>query len=101
MQVPALIDTGAQESCIDEDLAQQLHLPLIDQEVMSGISGPTTLNVYLAHIAIPAMVTQYGRFTGVHLQKGGQHHQALIGRTLLTDMLVIYDGHTGTVKLAR
>ena len=32
VQVPALIDTGASLSCIDEQLAQDLKLPLINQE---------------------------------------------------------------------
>jgi len=101
ISVPALLDTGAQESSIDEDLAQQLKLPLIDQETRSGISGPIVLNVYLAHIVIPTVGTQYGRFTGVYLQKGGQFHKALIGRTMLSDMLLVYDGRNGSVQLAR
>lgn len=37
--VDALIDTGAGDSCIDETLAQQLQLPLIDQQQGSGIGG--------------------------------------------------------------
>ena len=53
VQVPALIDTGATESSIDEQLAQQLQLPLIDQEQVSGISGTITLNIYLGHVVIP------------------------------------------------
>ncbi|MFI5364365.1 MAG: retroviral-like aspartic protease family protein [Candidatus Binatia bacterium] len=101
VQVLALLDTGAQQSCIDEVLAQQLGLPLIDQQQMSGVGGPTIFNVYLAHINIPGLVVQYGRFTGVHLQAGGQYHRALIGRTLLNDALVVYDGRSGSVKFAR
>jgi predicted aspartyl protease len=100
VQVPALIDTGAQQSCIDEVLAQQQHLPLIDQQTLSGVSGATIFNVYLAHIVIPGLVTQFGRFTGVHLQTGGQVHRVLIGRTLLKGTLMVYDGRSGSVKLA-
>jgi hypothetical protein len=48
VQVPALLDTGASESSIDEQLAQQLQLPLIDKQTSVGISGPVVLNVYLA-----------------------------------------------------
>jgi len=101
VQVPALIDTGAAESCIDEQLAQQLQLPLIDTTTRSGISGSVTLNMYLAHITIPALVTEFGQFTGVHLQAGGQYHRALLGRKVLDDMLLVYDGLTGQVRLAR
>jgi predicted aspartyl protease len=101
VQVPALIDTGAAESCIDEQLAQQLQLPLINTTVRSGIGGSITLNLYLAHIAIPGLVTEYGQFTGVHLRSGGQFHQALLGRKLLDDIIMVYDGLTGMVRLAR
>lgn len=99
----ALIDTGAMESCIDEQLAQQLQLPLVDQVQVAGVGGHITLNVYLAHISLPALggFTQYGRFSGVHLAAGGQPHQALIGRTLLRDSILIYDGKSGSVKLAK
>jgi predicted aspartyl protease len=101
VQVPALIDTGACESCIDEQLAQQLQLPLINTTVRSGIGGSITLNMYLAHITIPGVVVEYGQFTGVHLQAGGQFHRALIGRKRLDDVLLVYDGSTGIVRLAR
>lgn len=101
IKVQALIDTGAQQSCIDELLAQQLHLPLIDQAPLSGVSGSTVFNVYLAHIIIPGVALQYGQFTAVHLQSGGKHHRVLIGSTLLRDVLLVYDGRSGSVKVAR
>jgi len=100
--VVALIDTGATESCIDENLAQQLQLPLVDTVSVSGIAGSTTLHVYLAHILLPGLAfTQYGRFAGVLLAAGEQPHQVLLGRSLLKDMILIYDGQSGSVKLAK
>lgn len=99
--VLALVDTGAGESCIDEQLAQQLQLPLVDQASTAGVGGATILNVYLAHIVVPGIVTQYGRFSGAHLTTGGQQHKAIIGRTLLRDTILIYDGQSGSVKLVR
>lgn len=99
--VEALIDTGASESCVDEDLAQSLHLPLIDRRSSSGIGGKEDFNVYLGHIRILALnFTQFGRFTGVKLESGGQPHRALLGRTLLRSMVLVYDGRDGTVRLA-
>jgi hypothetical protein len=97
--VPALIDTGAQLSCIDEALAQQLQLPLINQTTSGGVHGQGLLNVYLGFIGIPLLGTmQIGAFIGAVMS--GQMHRALIGRTFLTDMLLVYDGRTGAVKLA-
>lgn len=98
--VAALVDTGASHSCIDEQLAQRLQLPLVNQQHIAGVGGMTVLNVYLAHVAIPSLGTsQYGLFSGAHLARGGQHHEAIVGRTLLQGMMMIYDGISGSVKL--
>ena len=98
--VGALIDTGATESCIDDDLAQQLELPLIDRRDGSGIGGTERFNVYLGHIRIAALgFIEYGRFMGVRLKAGNQPHQALLGRTLLQRMILMYDGRDGSVRL--
>jgi predicted aspartyl protease len=100
--VHALIDTGALESCIDDQLARKLGLPVIDRQQCSGVNGPSTHDVYMAFIDIPAIVyAQYGRFMGVHLALGGQPHHVLLGRTLLQTMVMIYDGARGSVTLAR
>ena len=101
-QVLALIDTGALDSCIDDVIAQQLQLPIVNRQKVAGVGGTHTLNVYLAYIAIPLLGTvQAGMFVGAQLAAGGQSHGALIGRTLLSDTLLVYDGRSGSVKLAR
>jgi predicted aspartyl protease len=100
MTVPALIDTGAVESCIDEDLANELGLPLVDRQTCSGVGGEHELNIYLGHIRIPSLgQINWGRFTGARLASGRQPHRALIGRTQLAGMILIYDGRTGAVTL--
>ena len=100
-RVPALIDTGALDSCIDEDLAQELGLPLIDEAECSGVAGRHRLNVYLGYIRIPTLgQVRAGRFTGAKLHGGGQIHKALIGRTQLVGMILIYDGRTGSASLS-
>jgi predicted aspartyl protease len=99
--VEALIDTGATDSCIDEELATALQLPLIDQAHGSGIGGSEKFNVYLGHIKIASLgFIQYGRFMGVKLKAGNQPHQALLGRTVFRDMILVYDGRDGSVRLA-
>ncbi len=101
-QVPALIDTGATLSCIDDSLAQQLQLQVVDQWITSGASGAAKLDVYLAQITIPSLnVNHFGRFAEVHLQAGGQAHRALIGRSFLADCTLVYNGKTGSVTLSR
>lgn len=101
-QVPALVDTGATESCIDAALAHQLQLPKVDEQQVSGVGGVHKVDMFLAHIAVPALqFVQYGLFAGVSLHAGGQAHQALIGRTFLQDVMLIYDGRTGYVQMAK
>lgn len=97
----ALIDTGATESCIDEELAVSLGLPLIDKILLGGVAGSKEHNVYLAVITVPeTSLIQYGRFAGVHLTAGSQVHRVLLGRTFLKTSIFIYDGRTGRVTLA-
>jgi hypothetical protein len=100
-RVLALIDTGAIASCIDEVLAQQLQLPLVNQQNAAGVGGVHVLNQYLAYISYPGLnFVQAGLFLGAQLAAGGQGHQALIGRTMLANTLLVYDGRTGSVKVA-
>lgn len=101
-KVPALIDTGAIVSCIDDTLAAQINLPMVDRKVISGVGGHHLANVYVAQIRSPQLdFVQYGRFYGVSLAQGGQSHQILIGRTFLRNFIMFYDGPTGTVTLVK
>ena len=97
----ALVDSGASESCIDDDLAQKLALPVVDRRRVSGIGGIHEVNMYLAQIHVPSLrFTLYGAFAGVNLIAGGQSHYALIGRTFLRHFTMTYEGRTGTVTLS-
>jgi hypothetical protein len=98
--VAALVDTGASESYIDDAVATSLSLTIVDRQVVSGSNGKHTVNMYLAHIYVPAFgVTVYGRFGGVGLASGGQRHVVLIGRTFLMHFNMTYDGPSGDVEL--
>jgi len=98
---PALVDTGASESCIDSDLALGLRLPIMDRQNVAGVHGIGIVNIHLAQIYIPALkFTIYGSFAGVHLRAGGQPHSALIGRDFLQHFTMKYEGRTGTVILS-
>lgn len=97
----ALVDTGATESCIDNLLAVQLNLSIVDRRPISGVHGRKEANMYLAQVHIPTLnFTIYGAFAGVDLLAGGQIHSALIGRTFLQRFKMVYEGPTGTVTLS-
>lgn len=99
--IKALVDTGASESCIDNLLAAQLNLPIVDRRPISGSSGSHMANMYLAQIHVPSLKFNiYGVFAGVDLKAGGQIHSALIGRTFLQSFTMIYEGQTGSVTIS-
>ncbi len=102
MQVPAMVDTGAVFSCIDDDLSRSLDLPLVDRRVFCMLNGKRECNAYLAHMVVPALsLFQHGIFYGLCFAEIDQPYQAVLGRTFLRDMMLVYDGRTGCVRIAR
>ena len=99
---PALVDTGAIESCIDSALAREPDLPVVDRTTVAGVHGATEVNLHIAHIYVPGLDWMvYGEFAGVHLAAGGQPHLALMGRTFLRDFTLTDEGETGRVTIER
>jgi hypothetical protein len=99
--LPALVDTGASECCIDSVLAVALALPIIDRRPVSGVHGAADVNMHLAQIHVaPLRFTIYGVFAGVDLIAGGQAHHALIGRSFLRGFTMTYEGRSGTVVIS-
>ena len=102
MQVPALVDTGATFSCIDDEIARSLDLPLVDRRSFYMLNGKCECNAYLAHIVVPALsLFQHGILYGSPLDEIDRPYRAVIGRTFLRDMVLVYDGPTGSVRIAR
>jgi hypothetical protein len=98
--LPALVDTGAGESCVDSLLAAQLNLPVIDRRMQAGVHGAREVNIHMAQVHIPSLnFTIYGEFAAADLRLGGQSIDALIGRTFLQHFKMIYDGKTGDVEI--
>ena len=98
---PALVDTGASESCIDDELAMRLNLPIVSHRQVSGVGGTVDVNEYMAQIYLPELnFTILGPFAGVQLIAGGQRHYALIGRTFLRHFNMAYEGRTGSVIIS-
>ena len=99
--LPALVDTGALECCIDSGLALRLGLPIVDRGPVIGVYGSSVVNYHLAQIYIPDLEWLiYGRFPAVHLASCGQHHRALLGRNFLQRFTLVYEGQTGVATIA-
>jgi hypothetical protein len=103
-RIRALIDTGADLSYVDCDLATRLKLPIVDRarpRVLSG-SGLYEPDVYLAQIFIaPLLFVCAGEFPGVYLKRYGEPYEVQIGRTFLANCTLSYDGRSGRVTLTR
>ena len=98
----ALVDTGAQDNCIDRLLAVQLGLPTVDRQAVCGVHGLRDVDVFLAQIYVPKLDhTEYGKFAGVELKEGGHRQHVLLGRTFLSHFAFAYNGRQGTFSLER
>ena len=99
--LPALVDTGAQESALDVELAVSLNLPALDRRVIAGAGGLFESTIYLAQIYIPELdFTIVGPFDSANLVASGQPYYALIGRTFLRHFNMAYEGRTGSVIIS-
>ena len=95
-QVQAFIDTGADLSCVDVDLARSLSLQLADIRTTRGIHGEQRTEFYLAQLRIPVLsFTGRGILAGLHLQSSGFRQSVLLGRDFLRYFSMLYDGRTG------
>ncbi|MCY4474761.1 MAG: retroviral-like aspartic protease family protein [Chloroflexi bacterium] len=97
----ALIDTGAKRTSVDRDLATKLGFAIKDSEEIGTVAGPDVVPVYdVADIHIPSLglhVPLY--FLGARLHKN-LDCQVLIGRDILANYHMTYDGRTGRVTLS-
>ena len=98
--IRALVDTGAILCFIDDAIATKLGLLVVDRQILSGSNGQHEANVYLARVRIPSLnFILTGQFAGVQLLAGGQPHGVLLGRNMLSRMVMNYDGLNGKVTL--
>ena len=96
------MDTGANASSIDSELAGELNLPVVDQQIIAGVGGRHKVSMFLAQIHVPDLKHAInGKFAGIHLRKGGQMHDVLLGRDFLRGYVMIYDGVTNRATLLR
>jgi hypothetical protein len=97
-----LIDTGASTSCIDDEAAMQLQLPVVNVVKMASAShAATDRNVYPISfdiVGFGAKITVNSpRVTGAELKVQGL--LLLIGRDLLANTCLFYNGPAGQFTL--
>jgi predicted aspartyl protease len=97
----ALIDTGASNTCIDDDAARSMNLPVIDVGSMHSAShAKIPSNIYPIQIAIIGFPIQFRspRTMGAALKEQGL--LMLLGRDILQQCTFFYNGVTGQITLS-
>lgn len=97
----ALVDTGADMSCIDTQLAEKIGLDSIDTMTTISANGQyDEMPIFLAHIYVPNLeATIYGEIASAHLAHGKSLHRVLLGRDFLRRHIMTYNGPDGRVTL--
>lgn len=97
----ALIDTGASDTCIDEQTAHDLGLPVVDQVNMASASHPASpRNVYPITIEITGLPFPLNAPRAIGAELIPQGLLLLIGRDALQFCTVFYNGTTGEITLS-
>jgi len=96
-----LIDTGASSTCIDEAVAQQLGLPVIDVVQISTPShAQVQQNVYPAMLEIPVGHIRVSVPRAIGAVLSGQGIIALIGCDFLQNCTLHFNGPAGMFTLS-
>ncbi len=97
----ALIDTGASDTCIDEQAARGLGLPVVDQVTMASASHSSTArNVYPITIEITGLPFPLNAPRAIGAELAPQGLILLIGRDALQFCTLFYNGLTGEITLS-
>ena len=97
----ALIDTGASDTCIDEQTARSMGLPVIDVVNMSSASQAITpRNVYPITIEITGLPFPLNAPHAIGAELRSQGLLLLVGRDALQFCTLFYNGVTGQITLS-
>lgn len=97
----ALIDTGASMLSIDSTIAQALHLTRRGIVTSHTANGPRQCNLYSVSLVFPASgLRSYNLMRAAEVDLSTQPFKVLIGRDVLSNMHMHYNGQTGAVSIA-
>lgn len=96
----ALIDTGASISAVDDSVIRTLGVAPVGLANVGTGAGPNQQNLYPARFILPniGIGIEFSRVLGSNLSSAGII--ALLGRDVLSRMILIYSGGTGRLTIA-
>ena len=96
-----MIDTGASVTCVDDETAQKLQLPIIDVVRMASASHAShQANVYPIKVTITGLPIGINAPRAVGAALKTQGLIALLGRDILMHCTMHYNGVAGEITLA-
>jgi predicted aspartyl protease len=97
----ALIDSGASHTCIDNALAIQLGLPVVDTLKMHSASHEAVeQSAYPISVEIIGTSIQFSVPKAMGANLATQSLGLLIGRDILSSCVMFYNGTTGQITLS-
>jgi predicted aspartyl protease len=97
----ALLDTGASSTCVDDATAQKLKLPIIDKAKMSSATHEAIeVNVYPALISFTGTPIKVNVLHAIGANLAGQQLIALLGRDMLQNFTIFYNGAFGQITIS-
>ena len=101
----ALIDTGAQDCYVDDDLARELRLDLRGSDPVGRIRdvrGPQKVLIYSTFILIDRFdIALHDPCPSYKIREMGGDFGVILGRHFLRQMRMLYDGPSGSVTMQR
>lgn len=97
----ALIDTGASSTCIDQNAAEGAGLAVVDSGPMSSATHANEIvPIYAGKIEIIGMSISVNVMRAYGVNLNSQDLIALIGRDLLSQCVLVYNGLEGSFSLS-
>jgi predicted aspartyl protease len=98
-----LIDTGALYTAVDESVCTRLMLQPTGRVLMAHAGGTEWRYCYPIQVMFPGTPLPprlCPKAASVHLQDGGSPHILLIGRDILSQLRLVYNGPKGRIEIA-
>ena len=99
----ALIDTGASVTAVDEEVCRQLGIPPTGQAHTSHAGGNELRACYPIQLTFPGSPLPQilvPRAMSVNLHVGAAPHILLMGRDILSNVRMVYNGPRGRLEIA-